>query len=168
MEGADSQASASERTVVEQPAARVHHVVWCVEPATLPALREYWERALGVPLVEFEVADLGISVIMSWDAGVEIIAPAAVPGELTASLWDLLAAKGPSVQALVFEVDDLDLAVKQAVDAGATVVYSELIEPDVLAGRMAWPPDRQKIQVRQALLNDHLGMSICLQESRPA
>jgi hypothetical protein len=118
-------------------------------------------------LVEFEVADLGISVIMSWDAGVEIIAPTAVPGELTGSLWDLLAAQGPSVQALVFEVDDLDLAVKRAVDTGATVIYSELIEPDVLAGRMEWPLDRQRIQVRQALLNDYLGMSICLQESRP-
>src|ERR1700722_1042489 len=92
---------------------RVHHVVWCVRSESLPRLQRYWEEALGVPLAEFDVEAIGISVLMSWEAGVEIIAPLAGATEPTP--FDVfLADKGESVFSAVYEVDDLDAAVKQA------------------------------------------------------
>ena len=118
-----------------------------------------------MPLAEFDVEAIGISVLMSWEAGVEIIAPLAGATEPTP--FDVfLADKGESVFSAVYEVDDLDAAVKQAVANGAKVFFEELIEPETLAPRVGWGPDHPKVRVRQALLEDFHGISVCLQESR--
>ena len=121
-----------------------------------------------MPLAAFDVDEAGISVLMSWDAGVEIIAPSANPGELTAFIESFLETKGESVFSAVYEVANLDAAVQRAVAAGAIVVYEELIEPELLAFRMGWPSDHQSFRVRQAVLIEYLGTTVCLQEARPA
>jgi predicted enzyme related to lactoylglutathione lyase len=144
---------------------RVHHVVWCVTSESLPKLQRYWEEALGVPLAKFDVEAIGISVLMSWEAGVEIIAPLAGATEPT-PFEVFLVDKGESVFSAVYEVDDLDAAVKQAVANGAKVFFEELIEPETLALRVGWGPDQPRVRVRQALLEEFHGASVCLQESR--
>lgn len=150
------------------PNARLHHVVWCVRAESLPGLRAYWTEALGVPLAAFEVAEAGISVLMSWEAGVEIIAPAADPGSFTPAVLGFLEARGEGVFSTVYEVDDLDAAVAAAVAAGATVTFEDLIEPEELAERLGWPPERATIRLRQTGLAERNGATVCLQQSCPA
>ncbi len=145
-----------------------HHVVWCVRRESLPALERYWTDALGVPLASSRIDDLGLHLLMSWESGVEIVAPTEVPGSFTPALEAFLDAKGEGVFSTVYEVDDLDAAVKRAVDAGAAVAFEDVIEPDVLAERLSWPSDRQSYRLRQAVLVEHLGTTVCLQETQPA
>jgi hypothetical protein len=147
---------------------RVDHVVWCVRRESLPELERYWTDALQVPLASFQINDLGIRVLMSWDAGVEIIAPAEEPGSFTAALNDFLNAKGEGVFSTVYEVDDLNAAVQQAKAAGAEVTFEDVIEADTLAERLGWPSGRQSYRLRQAVLVERFGTTVCLQESRPA
>jgi hypothetical protein len=65
-------------------------------------------------------------------------------------------------------VDDLDAAVAAAVAAGASVTFEDLIEPEELAERLGWPPERATIRLRQTGLAERNGATICLQESSPA
>ena len=148
--------------------ARVHHVVWCVRRESLPKLEQYWSSVLGVPLVSTYIAELGLHLLMSWDAGVEIIAPSGEVGPFTPALEAFLDTKGEGVFSTVYEVDDLDSAVARATAHGAKVVISDVIEPDTLAARMHWPADRQSYRLRQAVLEETSGTTVCLQETRPA
>jgi hypothetical protein len=145
----------------------VDHAVWCVRRESLPALERYWTGALQVPLASCRIDDLGIHLLMSWDAGVEIVAPAEQPGSFTAALNAFLESKGEGVFSTVFEVDDLDSAVQHAVAAGAEVAFEDVIEADTLAERLGWPPERQSYRLRQAILVELRGTTVCLQESRP-
>lgn len=149
----------------DQRGPHVDHVVWCVRRESLSSLERFWGEALGVPLVSFEIAEQGISVLMSWDAGVEIVAPSAVAGSFTAALDGFLAARGEGVFSTVYEVPDIAAAVQRAVAAGATVVFEESIEPAVLAERLGWPSDRPAVRLRQALLTEVAGTTVCLQQS---
>jgi len=148
--------------------ARIHHVVWCVRRESLPQLQEYWTQALGVPLASTLIGELGLHLLMSWEAGVEIVAPTVEPGSFTPALEAFLDAKGEGVFSTVYEVDDLDSAVESAVTAGAAVAFEDVIEPDTLAQRLHWPPDKASYRVRQVGLVERSGTTVCLQESRPA
>lgn len=152
---------------VSPPTARLHHVVWCVRAESLPAVQRYWTEALGVPLAAFTVPEAGISVLMSWEAGVEVIAPALEAGSFTPAVVGFLEAKGEGVFSTVYEVDDLDAAVAVAVAGGATVTFEELIEPEELAKRLGWPPERATIRLRQTGLAERNGTTVCLQQSCP-
>jgi hypothetical protein len=147
---------------------RVDHVVWCVRRESLPELERYWSDALQVPLASCRIDDLGIHLLMSWDAGVEIVAPTEQPGSFTAALNTFLETKGEGVFSTVYEVDDLDAAVQQAKAAGAEVAFEDVIEAETLAQRLSWPSERQSYRLRQAVLTEKVGTTVCLQESRPA
>jgi 4-hydroxyphenylpyruvate dioxygenase-like putative hemolysin len=147
--------------------AHVHHVVWCVRQESLPALQEYWTGALGVPLASSHIAELGLHLLMSWEAGVEIVAPSVEPGSFTPALEAFLDAKGEGVFSTVYEVDDLDAAVEHAVARGAAIAFEDVIEPETLAQRLHWTPDHPRLHVRQIGLVEHLGTTVVLQESRP-
>src|ERR1700712_1979617 len=142
-----------------------HPVVWCVRRESPPALERYWVDALGVPLASCHIEELGLHLLMSWEAGVEIVAPSESAGSFTAVLDGHLEAKGEGVFATVYEVEDLDLAVKRAVSAGAIVAFEDDIKPDTLAQRLGWSSERQSYHVRQVGLVEHLGASVVLQES---
>jgi hypothetical protein len=145
-----------------------HHVVWCVRRESLPELERYWADALGVQLASCYIEELGLHLLMSWEAGVEIVAPSDTAGSFTAALEAHLKEKGEGVFATVYEVDELELAVKRAVSAGAVVAFEDDIKPDILAQRLGWPRERQSYHVRQVGLVEQLGTSVVLQESLPA
>ena len=42
----------------------VHHVVWCIRPENLARVRELWERAIGLPLEELDLPELGLRVLI--------------------------------------------------------------------------------------------------------
>ena len=147
---------------------KVHHVVWCVRRESLPALERYWTAALGVPLASCRIDDAGLHLLMSWDAGVEIVAPTEQPGRITGALEVFLESSGEGVFSTVYEVDDIDAAMKRAVAGGAEVAFEDVIEAETLAERLGWTAERQSFRLRQAILVETHGTTVCLQESRPA
>jgi hypothetical protein len=146
----------------------VHHVVWCVRRESLPGLEKYWTEALGVPLASTHITELGLHLLMSWEAGVEIVAPAVTPGSFTPALEAFLAGKGEGVFATVYEVDDLDSAVASALAEGGRVAFEDVIEPETLAERLHWPPAQGSFHVRQVGLVERFGTTVVLQQSTPA
>lgn len=83
------------------------------------AALENFRAALGV--VDFEgpltLADMGLKIAVSWDAGLELITPYG-DGEYAEQMRAHLRARGEGVVDLVFRVPDLESAAMRAASAG--------------------------------------------------
>ena len=53
---------------------RLHHVVFCVRPENQQRAAGLW-RELGLQFQEVPLEDLGVRVLIDWNAGIEIISP---------------------------------------------------------------------------------------------
>ena len=58
---------------------RLHHVVFCVRPENQDHAAELW-RDLGLTFMEVDLDDLGLRVLIDWEAGIEVVAPTG-PGD---------------------------------------------------------------------------------------
>ena len=63
---------------------RVHHVVWCVRGENLEGVRAYWERALGLSMIDIDLPERGLHVLLAWDAETATGRPR-VPNETVAA-----------------------------------------------------------------------------------
>ena len=143
----------------------VHHVVWCVKPESLPRVRAYCEDGLGLPMQDLDLPDLGIHVLISWDGGIEIMAPTYQDGTLVASANEFLASRGEGVYSVVFNVASLEDAIERLQAQGASLVFAEdIAAEDVEDRNLSADPDDDDMAIRQALFDDVCGMRICLQE----
>jgi hypothetical protein len=143
----------------------VHHVVWCVKVESLERVREYCEQGLGLSMQDLDLPDLGIHVLISWDGGIEIMAPTYPEGSLVASANEFLETRGEGVYSVVFNVANLELGVAQLEEQGASQVFAEDIDPDEVDDRnLSSDESDAGMAVRQALFDDVCGMRICLQE----
>ena len=86
----------------------VDHVAWLVRPENLDAHIEQLEKLTGAKLVRFSRKDMGFSMSISWEAGLEVVAPMEVRTEFNTFLWNDLETKGEGVTSVVFGVKDLD------------------------------------------------------------
>jgi hypothetical protein len=146
---------------------RVHHVVWCVQPESLERVRRLWQGALGVTLTDVDLPDLGVLVLVSWEGGLEIMAPTYPTGALAEMARTFLAEHGEGVFSVVFDVADIDDAVAGMQAIGAALVFRDDITPDEfeareIAGAGTDTPPRQL--VRQALFGEVAGIRLCLQQ----
>ena len=144
----------------------VHHVCWCVHPESLDRVRQMW-AALGIPLTDVDLPDLGVVVLVSWEGGLEIMSPIYETGTLAEQSRQFLAEKGEGVFSVVFNVPDLDAAISGVTGLGGEVVYREDITPDEfedreIAGEGTDTPVRQL--VRQAVFGEIAGIRLCAQE----
>jgi 4-hydroxyphenylpyruvate dioxygenase-like putative hemolysin len=143
----------------------VHHVVWCVKPESLPRVRAYCEEGLGLPMQDLDLPDLGIHVLISWEGGIEIMAPTYAEGTLVVSANDFLESRGEGVYSVVFNVGNLEDAIRKLEAQGAKLVFAEDIAAEDIEDRnLSSDPDDDGMAVRQALFDDVCGMRICLQE----
>jgi hypothetical protein len=143
----------------------VHHVVWCVKAESLPRVRAYCEEGLGLSMEDLDLPDLGIHVLISWDGGIEIMAPTYPSGTLVASANEFLESRGEGVYSVVFNVASLEDAVERLQAQGATLVFAEdITAEDVEDRNLSADPDDDGMAIRQALFDDVCGMRICLQE----
>jgi 4-hydroxyphenylpyruvate dioxygenase-like putative hemolysin len=143
----------------------VHHVVWCVKAESLERARAYCEEGLGLPMQDLDLPDLGIHVLISWEGGIEIMAPTYAEGTLVASANEFLDARGEGVYSVVFNVENLEDAIKKLEAQGARLVFAEDIAPEDIEDRnLSSDPADDGMAVRQALFDDVCGMRMCLQE----
>jgi Glyoxalase/Bleomycin resistance protein/Dioxygenase superfamily len=143
---------------------RVHHVVWCVRGENLEGVRAYWERALGLSMIDIDLPERGLHVLLAWDAGIEIIAPTAAGGEGAVSVQSFLDSRGEGVYAVVYSVASIEQARLRLESEGATLVFEETVPPDVVRARGIVAAGQPSFTIRQAQFRDALGIGICLQE----
>lgn len=105
---------------MDQNVNHVDHVIWA---CWLEELSGYVDRLSAVTGVAFDgpwdKVNLGIRVYISWEAGLEIIAPLE-PSEIAFAqkLAEHLRARGSGIYAIVFGVRDISLARRRALDLG--------------------------------------------------
>lgn len=147
----------------------VHHVVWCVRPESLERVRAFWQEAVGLPLQDLDLPELGIHVLISWEGGIEIIAPVHETGTLVDSARSFLATRGEGVYCVVFDVANIDDVMARISRQGGRLVFEETIRPDEVEERKlnAAEPG-STFAIRQALFDTIAGMRICLQEQTRA
>lgn len=86
----------------------VDHVAWLSRPENLEANVAHLEKLTGATLARFDREDMGFSMCISWEAGLEVVAPMERRTDFNSWLWSELETKGEGVSSVVFGVRDLD------------------------------------------------------------
>lgn len=86
----------------------VDHVAWLSRPENLAANVARLEALTGASLTRFDREDMGFSMCISWEAGLEVVAPMEERTAFNQWLWSELDRKGEGVSSVVFGVRDLD------------------------------------------------------------
>lgn len=111
-------------------APRLHHVVFAVTP-------EHHERVaqmftdLGFRLRAAELAELGVTVSLDWDRGIELISPTAgATAEVAASVQAFLDSNGDGIFTVVLQVPGASEAEAVAERYGSTIRFRQKLEGD--------------------------------------
>ncbi|MEJ5978840.1 hypothetical protein WG901_19460 [Novosphingobium sp. PS1R-30] len=86
----------------------VDHVAWLSRPENLDANVAELEKITGATLTRFVRKDMGFTMCISWEAGLEVVSPMVERTEFNAWLWSELEAKGEGISSVVFGVRDLE------------------------------------------------------------
>jgi len=86
----------------------VDHVAWLSRPENLDANVAQLEKLTGAKLTRFSRKDMGFTMCISWEAGLEVVAPMEERTDFNQWLWSELEAKGECVSSVIFGVKDLD------------------------------------------------------------
>jgi hypothetical protein len=86
----------------------VDHVAWLSRPENLETNVAYLEKLTGATLDRFDRHDMGFSMCISWEAGLEVVAPMEQRTDFNQWLWNELEKKGEGVTSVVFGVKNLD------------------------------------------------------------
>jgi hypothetical protein len=84
------------------------HVAWVSRPETIERNVMELEKLSGVRLTRFERQDMGLILYISWEAGLEVMAPSPMPTEANRQLRDWLETRGEGVMFVIFGVKDLE------------------------------------------------------------
>lgn len=86
----------------------VDHVAWISRPENIEANVARLEKLADAKLNRFERNDMGFVMYISWEHGLEVVAPLKEPTQFNQVLWDWLETRGEGVMSVVFGVRDLD------------------------------------------------------------
>lgn len=103
---------------------KVHHVVFCVHHHNQERAADLW-RDLGLTFAEIDLADLGIRVLIDWDAGIELVSPVPGSGESAEAFTTFLESRGEGLYSVVMAVDEVDGPEGIAKRYGARVEYRQ-------------------------------------------
>ena len=143
---------------------KVHHVVWCVRPESLERVRRFWQEGVGLALHDLDLPDLGIHVLISWEGGVEVIAPVYETGLLVEPARRFLETQGEGVYTVVFDVASLDDVTGRVARQGGRLAFEETISPEEVVARGLAAGAAQPFAIRQAAFDAICGVGVCLQE----
>ncbi len=111
--------------MTEPHASQLHHVVFAVAAERQATVAEML-TALGFSFNATELADLGVTVALDWDRGVELISP--VPGStasVAASVNEFLSRNGDGVYTVVLRVPDASAAESVTERYGSTTRFRQ-------------------------------------------
>jgi hypothetical protein len=103
---------------------KLHHVVFCLHHRNLERAADLW-RDLGLAFAEIDLPDLGIVVLIDWNAGIELVSPVPGSGQSAAAFTTFLETRGEGVYSVVMAIDEVEDAVSVAERYGANVEYRQ-------------------------------------------
>jgi hypothetical protein len=86
----------------------IDHVAWISWPQNLEANVAQLEKLADCKLTRFAREDMGFTMYINWEAGIELVAPMEKPTEFNQMLRSWLDTHGEGVMSVVFGVRDLD------------------------------------------------------------
>jgi methylmalonyl-CoA/ethylmalonyl-CoA epimerase len=102
----------------------LHHIVFCLRPESIPASVAFWED-LGMVFENHSLAELGLSIYLDWDRGIELIAPMPGAGAEAADFVDFLRDQGEGVYSVVVRTDGVEGPIGIAKRYGGSVEYAQ-------------------------------------------
>lgn len=111
-------------------APRLHHVVFAVAPERHGKVAQMFTD-LGFRLQPAELAELGVTVSLDWDRGIELISP--TPGataEVAASVQSFLDSKGDGIYTVVLQVPGAAEAEAVTERFGSAIRFRQKLEGD--------------------------------------
>jgi hypothetical protein len=105
-------------------AAKLHHVVFVVEPENQERAAQLW-RDLGLTFQEIPLVEEGLRVLLDWSAGIELVSPTEPAGTETARFRELLDEKGEGVCSVVIRTEEVEGPLSVALRHGAEVRYRQ-------------------------------------------
>ena len=108
---------------MRQPIDRVSHVVFCVRSENLERASAFWRESLGVQFEDASRPELGLRIFVSFENGIELIAPCPELGPTPARFTEFLETRGEGIYDIVYGVRDLDAAVEAAEVFGVRVTH---------------------------------------------
>lgn len=110
--------------MTEKPAPRLHHVVFCTFPDHQERAANFW-RELGLVFQDIALSDLGLRVLIDWQAGIEVVAPTAPEVTEAARFTAFLEEHGEGVYSVVLAVPDVEEPAAVAARYGSPVLYQQ-------------------------------------------
>jgi hypothetical protein len=145
---------------MQQSIQRVDHVAIIVKEENARFYADRLGAILGISFEEPLVNDeYGVLIIISWDAGLEIIAPTRQQG----GYWDRLQRHGEGSAVIVFGVANMDEAIERAQANGATIPFEARLN-----GTEPWLARFSSFrEARLSELGENLSCSFTLSEIVP-
>jgi 4-hydroxyphenylpyruvate dioxygenase-like putative hemolysin len=145
---------------MQQSIQRVDHVAIIVKEENARCYAGRLSAVLGIRFEEPLINDEhGVLIIISWDAGLEIIAPTRQQG----AYWERLQRYGEGSAAIVFGVANMDEAIERARANGATVPFEARLN-----GTEPWLARFSSFrEARLSELGENLSCSFTLSEIVP-
>jgi methylmalonyl-CoA/ethylmalonyl-CoA epimerase len=109
------------------PETQLHHVVFAVAPQRQPAVAQMFTE-LGFSFENTELTDLGLTIYLDWNGGVELIS--AIPGataEVAASVSEFVQRNGDGVYSVVLRVPGASYAEAVAERYGSKTRFRQSI-----------------------------------------
>jgi hypothetical protein len=86
----------------------IDHVVWISRLESIEANVAALEKLTEAKLTRFDRTDMGFVMYLSWEAGLEVVAPMTERTEFNQALYERLQTHGEGLLGVVFGVRDLD------------------------------------------------------------
>ncbi len=86
----------------------VDHVAWISRPENIEKNVARLEEMTGARLEKFQRDDMGFVMYISWEAGLEVVAPLPFKTDFNQMLYDWLDTRGEGVNSVVFGVRGLE------------------------------------------------------------
>jgi hypothetical protein len=141
----------------------ISRVVLIYRPENLRSAVKEFKQALNITDFEgpYDLAEIGVQVVISWTAGIELIAP--MPsGTHSAAMWEVLKKRGEGMFNLVYRVRNLQKAEAHAAAHGYPRRGEYINALDV---EQSWR-DRFRL-LKEAALADIAGTAVTLIQIEP-
>ena len=86
----------------------IDHVTWISRPENIEANVAMLEKLSGARLERFDRKDMGFTMYLNWEAGLEVVTPMEEPTEFNQMLTGWLEERGEGIMGIVYGVRNLE------------------------------------------------------------
>ncbi len=132
----------------------IDHVAWISRLENIEANVAKLERLADAKLERFVFKEMGFVMYVSWEAGLEVVAPTTEPTEFNQALRERLETRGEGVAAVVYGVRDIEKSKARLERLGIT--------PGPLMEDHPESPWHHKLVLKERFADEFLGSSFIM------